>query len=65
MLSKVFPVLKTLCNKYGLQGFKARTIHADPEFESLRDKFIKPEHGRIDMHICAPGAHIPEAERNI
>ena len=65
MLSKVFPVLKTLCNKYGLQGFKVRTIHADPEFKSLRDEFIKPEHGRIGMHICAPGAHVPEAERNI
>jgi hypothetical protein len=65
MVTQVLPLLKRWCNRYAMQGFTVKEIHADPEFRPLRDEFIKPEHGRIDMAICAARAHVPEAERNI
>ena len=65
MVTRVLPILKRLIDTYALQRFSVREIHGDPEFEPLHTKFLEPENGTINVHICAPNAHVPEFERNI
>ena len=65
MVTPVLPILKRLIDTYAMQHFSVRKIHCDLEFEPIRTKFLKPENGTIDVHICAPNAHVPKAERNI
>src|SRR5210317_1938862 len=65
MITRVLPLLKRLADTYVLQRFSVCEIHIDLEFEPLRPKFLKPENRTVDVHICAPNTHVPEAERNI
>lgn len=43
---------------YQERGFKISTIHADPEFEPMREKFPT-------MHVCGADDHVPDIERHI
>ena len=51
--------IRKLDKLYSSRGFQINTIHADPEFEKIRDD-IRP----IDLITCEAGAHVPEVERS-
>ena len=54
----------TFANKCMLEctkcGFEVADIHADKEFECLRETF-----GNVALEICGPDEHVPEVERSI
>ncbi len=62
MKKEVLPMLKQIRNLYHHRGFKIVMIHADPEFEPLRDSLIEQ---KISLNICGTNEHVPEAERGI
>ena len=46
--------------EYTKCGFEVADIHADKEFECLREKFKN-----VSLEICGPDEHIPEVDRSI
>ena len=46
--------------EYTKHGFEVANIHADKEFECLREKFEN-----VSLEICGPDEHVPEVERSI
>ena len=47
-------------NLYSARGFKVNMVHADPEFEKIRDS-IRP----MELIVCEAGAHVKEVERSV
>jgi hypothetical protein len=62
METHILPKLRHIFALYHARGFRVRTIHADPEFESLNVPLL--EQGTV-LNTCAAGEHVPEAERGI
>ena len=52
--------MKTLDNLYASRGFRIHAVHADPEFEKIREDILP-----MDLITCEAGAHVPEVERSI
>ena len=46
--------------EYTKRGFEVADIHANKEFECLREKFEN-----VSLEICGPDKHVPEVERSI
>ena len=46
--------------EYTKRGFEVADIHADKEFECLREKFEN-----VSLEICGPDEHVPEVEQTI
>ena len=46
--------------EYTKHGFEVADIHANNEFECLREKFEN-----VSLEICGPNEHVPEVERSI
>ena len=46
--------------EYTTRGFEVVDIHADKEFECLRESL-----GTVALDICGPNEHVPEVERSI
>ena len=46
--------------EYTKRGFEVMDIHADKEFECLRELM-----GNVFLEICGPDEHVPEVERSI
>ena len=46
--------------EYSARGFEVIDIHADKEFECLRESL-----GNVSLEICGPDEHVPEVERSI
>ena len=46
--------------EYTKHGFEVVDVHADKEFECLRESL-----GNVSLEICGPDEHIPEVERSI
>ena len=46
-------------NLYSELGFKVNMVHADPEFEKIRDS-IQP----MDLIVCEAGAHVKDVTRS-
>ena len=47
-------------SEYTKRGFEVVDIHADKEFECLRESL-----GNVSLEICGPDEHVPEVERSI
>ncbi len=62
MTTHILPKLRHLRHMYRVRGFHVTAIHADPEFEPLRDDLLEDD---IALNTCAAGEHVPEAERGI
>ena len=52
--------MRQVDNLYAARGFRINTVHADPEFEKIREA-IRP----MDLITCEAGAHVPEIERSV
>ena len=52
--------VERVCNQYLQRGFELRSIHADNEFECIRDD-VSPVH----LDIVTANGHVPEIERSI
>ena len=50
---------KSVLNYTG-RGFEVVDVHADKEFECLRESL-----GNVSLEICGPDKHVPEVERSI
>ena len=46
--------------EYTKHGFEVVDIHADKEFECLRESL-----GKVSLEICGPDEHVPEVEHSI
>ena len=46
--------------EYTTRGFEVVDVHADREFECLRESL-----GNVSLEICGPDEHVPEVERSI
>ena len=46
--------------EYTARGFEVVDVHADKEFECLRESL-----GNVSLEICGPDEHVPEVERSI
>ena len=46
--------------EYTRRGFEVVDVHADKEFECLRESL-----GNVSLEICGPDEHVPEVERSI
>ena len=49
-----------ICNQYLQRGFELRAIHADNEFECIRDE-VSP----VRLDVVTANGHVPEIERSI
>ena len=45
---------------YRARGFEVLGLHADNEFECLRNEILP-----VELDICSMDAHVPEVERSI
>ena len=52
--------MRQVDNLYAARGFRINTVHADPDFEKIREA-IRP----MDLITCEAGAHVPEIERSV
>ena len=52
--------VNTCLSEYTKCGFTVANIHANKEFECLRERL-----GNVSLEICGPDKHVPEVERSI
>ena len=57
--SQMLQQIRKLDQLYSSRGFRVTTLHADPEFEKIRDE-VRP----MNLIVCEAGAHVPEVERS-
>ena len=57
-----YKALDAVTKCYKKADFYIKTVRCDGEFRSLMD--LVHQDMDLDIDYCAPGAHVPEAERN-
>jgi hypothetical protein len=59
----VYGVIKSVIGFYATHDYYVKTVLADNEFGTLKEKLMNNE--EVDLNLGPPKAHIPEVERNI
>lgn len=58
----VLPVLQRIVALYTFRGFRIDSLHADNQFQPLVVPLLAQG---VQVHLCPPNGHVPEAERGI